>query len=597
MKKVLRNNLYLLKLCFSSLPGYIILLVAYAVLQTVVVFIEHVYTIQYVLNVVEFNLPFMNAVKMILFTVVLVSLKLLLSGTIEQKITPKSIPILNWDIRKKLYEQAKNIDLACYDDPEFYDQFMFSIAESDQCIQRMLKSIDQILQGITWVVLSGIFFITIDPFALVFVLIPFILNVLLSGKINKLNFIAKTEKVAREKKRNYLHRVFYLNDYAKDIRLYPQIKSHLKQSFHHCNDDIFDIDKKYVKKKWALSFVKEYFCNNFMIDVLFIIYLLFKALMSKALSFSNVVVLYSSSRDFKNTLIEISEGIPMFYENSLYIEKIRTFLNYQPLIVEKAALPFPSEATALEFRNVSFAYNEKDGNIINNISFKLGPLDKVALVGYNGAGKTTLIKLIMRLYDPTEGEILLNGINIKQYRLSEYRQSMGVVFQDFKIYAASVKENVLLGEEGIENDVILQALKAVGFSEKLNTVKDGLDMQLTTEFFEEGINLSGGEGQKVAIARTLLSKKNLVILDEPSSALDPIAEFQLNKIMFEVPQNQTVIFISHRLSTTKKTDYILMMEKGQIIEQGTHSELLLKQGEYAKMWNAQAKQYNRLCQA
>lgn len=217
---------------------------------------------------------------------------------------------------------------------------------------------------------------------------------------------------------------------------------------------------------------------------------------------------------------------------------------------------------------------------------------KIAIVGYNGAGKTTLIKLIMRLYDPNEGEILLNGVNIKEYDVEEYRRKIGTVFQDFKIFAATVKENVLLDFADTDSDeAVISSLEKSGFSDRLSTLSDGLSTDLTTEFEEKGVNLSGGEAQKLAVARVFYKNANLIILDEPSSALDPLAEYNLNRSMLHAAEHKSVVLISHRLSTTRLADRIYMLEQGRIIEEGTHAQLLAQGGKYAQMWRVQAGQY------
>lgn len=217
---------------------------------------------------------------------------------------------------------------------------------------------------------------------------------------------------------------------------------------------------------------------------------------------------------------------------------------------------------------------------------------KIAIVGYNGAGKTTLIKLIMRLYDPNEGEILLNGVNIKEYDVEEYRRKIGTVFQDFKIFAATVKENVLLDFADTGSDeAVISSLEKSGFSDRLSTLSDGLSTDLTTEFEEKGVNLSGGEAQKLAVARVFYKNANLIILDEPSSALDPLAEYHLNRSMLHAAEHKSVVLISHRLSTTRLADRIYMLEQGRIIEEGTHAQLLAQNGKYAQMWRVQAGQY------
>lgn len=588
---IISNNWYLFKICLYAAPIFILVFIFNAFIQVFVVFVEHVYTIKYVLEVVEFGKPFELAVKMILFTVALVSVKLLISGAIEQRVMPKAVPLLNRKVREQLYNKAKSIDLECYDNPQYYNDFILTVNEADKCVERMLNTIDKIVQGITGTILGGLFFFMNDPVSIVFVLVPFVFGTIISDRLNKLNFKLKLQRIFLERKRAYLHRVFYLNDYAKDLRLYPAMKNKLQADFDQCNDELYAIERKFVKKRWLLGFLKEYLANNFVVDVLFISYLLFQAIVAKALSFSSVVVLYNTSRDFKNTLVTMSEALPMLGENSLYIEKIRTFLSYETKIISEKNLKVPSVPKKLELKNVSFSYNDQDGNIINNVSIVIEPLTKLALVGYNGAGKTTLIKLIMRLYDPTEGEIYLDGINIKDYDVEEYRQRIGAVFQDYKVYASTIKENVLLGEEDADDGKIIEALTKSEFALKLDALQYGLDTQLTMEFDEEGVNLSGGESQKLAIARTFYRNTSMIILDEPSSALDPIAEYKLNQSMFEVAEEQTLVFISHRLSTTKRSDYILMMEKGSIIEKGTHDELVKIGGKYAEMWNVQAQRY------
>lgn len=198
----------------------------------------------------------------------------------------------------------------------------------------------------------------------------------------------------------------------------------------------------------------------------------------------------------------------------------------------------------------------------------------------------------MRLYDVDQGRILADGRDIRTYDVQKYRDSIGTVFQDFQIFAGNIKENVLLDiADGCNEGGIKDALTDSGLMERVDSMAKGLDTPLTTEFMEDGINLSGGESQKLAIARVFYRKAGLMILDEPSSALDPIAEYQLNHAMLSATEDNTVIFISHRLSTTRLADRIIMLEQGRIVEQGSHHELLGKNGKYAQMWRVQAGAY------
>lgn len=232
--------------------------------------------------------------------------------------------------------------------------------------------------------------------------------------------------------------------------------------------------------------------------------------------------------------------------------------------------------------------------VLKDVSFAVKPGQKIALVGYNGSGKTTLVKLLLRLYDPDGGKICYHGRDIRDYQVMAYRRSIGSVFQDFKLYAATLKENVLMDaadESREESFCVEQALYDAHFMLEDNRLSYQIETPLTTEFEKDGVNLSGGEAQKVAIARTLYRKQNMIIMDEPSSALDPLAEYRLNQELNEIARDKTVIFISHRLSTVRDADCIYMMENGRIVESGTHEALLAEDGKYAAMWKVQAGLY------
>ena len=282
-----------------------------------------------------------------------------------------------------------------------------------------------------------------------------------------------------------------------------------------------------------------------------------------------------------------------FSENSLYIEKYRKFMDHQPS-VRSGNLPLQS-FECLELKNVSFRYTENSPEVLKDVSLSIKSGEKIALVGYNGAGKTTLIKLLLRFYDPTEGQILLNGRDIKEYDLKAYRDCIGAVFQDFKLFSATIAENVLGHPVRNEEDraAVLEALRRITFDGKLTEFERGIDTVLSKEFDDDGVNLSGGEAQKVAIARTFVRPYRLIIMDEPSAALDPGAEYALNRSILENLQGQTVVFISHRLSTTRMSDVIYMFDSGRLIESGSHEELLFLGGKYAEMFELQSKNYKK----
>ena len=293
----------------------------------------------------------------------------------------------------------------------------------------------------------------------------------------------------------------------------------------------------------------------------------------------------------------IISGCRSVAENSAYIYRIREFLQLQSSIVSDGNETVPEGGGSLSIEHIVFGYYSNKP-VLKNITFEVKPGQKVALVGYNGSGKTTLVKLLLRLYDPSAGKICYHSKDIRKYQVMAYRRSIGSVFQDFKIYAATLKENVLMDvedESREESYRVEKALYDAHFTLEDNRLTYQIETPLTTEFEKDGVNLSGGEAQKVAIARTLYRKQDMIIMDEPSSALDPLAEYRLNQELNEIAKDKTVIFISHRLSTVRDADCIYMMEKGRIVESGTHEELLAENGKYAAMWRIQAGLYADVC--
>ncbi len=591
-KRLLSDNIRLFKICCKAAPSYMICYIIEAIRNEIVVFLEFTLALNFVLECAEFGRPFKVAAIFLLSLLAFVMLGLLFNAFLFQKLQQKAQPKIKQAVKQMMFAKAKEIDLECYDNPEFYNDYVLSVSEVDNQIGRIFTLITNLCTGLVSIVLSGAFFIGNDPVSFIFIAASFAASLWAGKAINRLNFKIRNEKNPHERKLGYVNRVFYLNDYAKEVRLNTEVSDELLKDFDETNDKLLDIDKKNAGRRFGLQLMKDYICNSFLIDVLYMIYLVYSAAVLHRISYSNVAVMRGTANRMKNRMRQFSDVYPKMQEISMYVEKMQNFLNIEPKIISTTKKPLPEKPAEIELRNVSFGYNEKDGYILNNISMKINPYSKIAIVGYNGAGKTTLIKLIMRLYDPNEGEILLNGVNIKEYDVEEYRRKIGTVFQDFKIFAATVKENVLLdfAESGKDAEV-MNAVEKSGFAKRLETLSDGLETNLTTEFEENGVNLSGGEGQKLAVARVFYKDANLIILDEPSSALDPIAEYHLNHSMLTAAENKSVVFISHRLSTTRIADRIYMLENGSIIEEGSHAELLSRKGKYVEMWRLQAGQY------
>lgn len=591
VKTVLQNNLFFIKLCMQASPGFIIFACLDAIRNQVSIFFEHTYGIGFVLEAAEFHYPFRQVAKFILILAGMITLGMIFTVFVGDYIMEKERPKVRQKVKLLLYEKARKLDLESYDNPDFYDRLVFSIQESDSQVDRCVTMLQNIVAGVTVFISTGIYFFMKDKVSIIFAVVSFILTYLFNQLFNKLNFKSRIEKNPKDRKRNYVKRVFYLSNYAKELRLHPEVGDIVYEQFQQANQEVYEVEKKYAKKKFFYGFMRFYVCNALFSDVFYISYLTFQAAVRKALSFSSVAILYNSFGRLKEGLRIFTDIYPFACESSLYIQKIRDFLECEINVTSEENLPVSLEAKELELKNVHFAYGtQKD--TIEDVSMQIHKGEKIALVGYNGAGKTTLVKLLMRLYDVTEGTITADGKDIRRYNVKEYRNSIGTVFQDFQIFAGNVRENVLmnLAEENKDED-IRESLEKAGLWKRIERYEKGMDTELTTEIMENGVNLSGGEAQKLAIARVFYRKPGLMILDEPSSALDPIAEYQLNHAMLEATKDKTVIFISHRLSTTRLADRIFMLEHGKIVEQGTHESLLSLGGKYAQMWKVQAGAY------
>ncbi len=296
----------------------------------------------------------------------------------------------------------------------------------------------------------------------------------------------------------------------------------------------------------------------------------------------------------KSSINNLLSSYTAFYNNCLFAEDYIDFMkseentttNFNGIILEA------SDIEIIEFLNVTFSYPNSNNYALKNISFSIKKGDKLAILGKNGAGKTTIVKLLLRLYDPDEGSILINGKNIKEYNTHSLRSSIRTLFQDFAVYAFSIYDNITLGKK-ISDEEISNALKEVDLFNKISHLENGINTPITSQLYEGGVELSGGETQKIAISRIFSSDCSFFILDEPTSSLDPYAEYNLyNKLLECSKHDNTFIVISHRLTLTHKMSKIIVVENGSIAECGNHAELMERGGIYAEMYKIQSEKYS-----
>lgn len=488
-----------------------------------------------------------------------------------------------------LYDKARTVDLTCYDDPEYYDNFTWSMQQSADRALISYGYLSQTLSVLTSLFAVGTVVSSLDWVSAVIIVAGVIVRFISDRKKIKVNYEKAVDINPVQRKIDYINRLFYLDKYAKEIRLNP-IENFLLRKFDAAYDEKRRITLINARQNLKVD-VFSTFSSNLLYQVLFYLVIGYRVVVEHSMTVTDMLVAETAILTVTeriNSLVSIVDGLK---ESGQYIQKYLDFMNYEPRVTQRPdALPLTTPVDLLSFRNVSFRYRDDAPEVLKNISFDIHKNEKLAIVGYNGAGKSTLIKLMMRLYEPTGGALAVNGKDVHEVTITSYRNKFGAVFQDFKLFSLTLAENVWMARDP-DRVAVMRALEKANFADKLARLPAGLDTMLTREFDEDGTLLSGGEQQKVAIARVFAGGREIVIMDEPSSALDVDSEYELNQLMINSMSDKTVIFISHRLSTTRFADRILMMANGQIIEQGSHEQLMKLNGKYAEMFNKQAEKY------
>lgn len=587
-ENIIKNNFWLLNKVWKYTPGYVIGMAVEGIVWGIHHSISIIYT-KKLFDALEQQTEFKVVAQVIIYYAVYMLLFYIFHHWYWDTYNPQMREKLHIAMHSDMFKQAVRIDLEKYDNPEFYNDFIWAMDQAyNHAISLMEdtgKLINRIVASFT---LIGVL-LSVDKTLAIFILVLAVFRIALTLLMNRSSLEYKKQLTPLERKDEYIKRVFKMPDYAKELRI-TQVRNPLFKAYNQNIEKEKNVNNIYGKRVAVLKAM--IYGISITGENLLVILVLYKVLVTKALGISGFVVAVNASWKMSWLLGNMVERLMKYHEHGIFIEKMILFLDCKPTITDgtKEVQPFEN----LVIKNLKFGYgtNSVKKYAVDNINMEIRKGERIAIVGYNGAGKTTLTKLLMRLYDPDEGEILYNGENIKNYMVSSLRKHVAAVFQDYRIFACSLAENVAGGMcEISEEPKIIDSLKKSTFDDKLNSLPYGIHTQLTREFDNAGTQLSGGEQQKVAIARAFYKDADIVILDEPSSALDPEAEYALNQAISEYAEHKTVIFISHRLSTTRNVDRIYMFDGGKIVESGTHDELIKANGKYAYMFQLQAEKY------
>lgn len=515
-----------------------------------------------------------------------------LVNSVSGMITSISGEVVTNHVKVKIMKKAKDIDLEKYDMPEFYEKLENANREAGMRPIHILNSTFSLVSNLISIISYIVILIAISPVAPLIVILISVPSAVITFVYRKKNFFYMRHRSKDRRQMAYYSDVQVNKDLVKEVKLFG-----LSDTFISRYNKVFKGYFKGLKK----LIVGEGMWN--------IGISLVTTVVNCALFFYIAYSVYKGNGQigdyslYTGALTAISGGvttlvnvISQVYEGSLFIDNLIVFMNEKKRIVSSLKEPAALKrhcGHVIELKNVSFRYPGTDRDVLKNINLTINEGDTVVMVGLNGAGKTTLIKLLTRLYDPTEGTIFLDGRDIREYDVEELYKMYGIIFQDFGKYAVDVKENIAFGniEKGVVMDDVKKAASSSNADEYIEELPDKYDTPLMRYFESNGIELSIGQWQKLSIARAFYSDSDILILDEPTASLDAIAEQEVFSQFDKLRRDKTTIFVSHRLSSATVASKILVLSNGELIETGNHEELMAKKGEYYRLFSTQAKRY------
>ncbi len=591
IRQVFSNNLFLLKRIATVSPWRIPAVMIYAMADWSKGLIFRVFVVGYALNQLQASV----AVPRILAVVGLLSLLSfachLVNIFLKNCFFPRSDLKIQSYFMKLTFQKAREADLECYENTEYFEKHIRALNALKSRPGKVLDSLELLFGALFgFLALSGAA-LSLDGSMIFFVALQIISNFVFARKENLERRAYEVELAEAKRQADYIRRVHYLPEYAKELRT-TGIGEVLFKRFLAATQNGIRVIRKHGLKCAVYRLFVDAVCTRIGY-YLVILSVAFRILVLENMRIGDGLMVVMAMFSITEALLDQENSFFQLHEHAMYIGDLREFWDDEPAIRENETGAVPGmPVEELRVQNLSFSYSGSDRKVIDDISFTIKGGQTAAIVGHNGAGKSTLVKLLMRLYEPTSGSICLNGRKIGEYRLSAYRDCFSAVFQDFKVFSLTIGENILMRHTADRDAKILtESLRASGMLDQVLSLKHGTDTMMTREFDEDGVSFSGGQAQKIALSRLYAKDAPIAILDEPSSALDPIAEYELFENMKRICEDRTVIFISHRLSSVISADVILMMEQGRIIERGDHESLMRQNGKYAEMFRKQAEKY------
>jgi len=489
----------------------------------------------------------------------------------------------------RVMKHAASLDLIAYEDPVFYDRLERArVQATDRLV--MIQAIGRLVQQAITTITLSVSIMLFSPWLMLLLIVGVVPAFLGESHFAFLGYAKNFRQTPMRRQLDYLRVLGGSKEAAKELKLFG-LKNFLTERFTHLSDAIYDENVALSKRKLmagaALSTIGTMGYYSAYALVIW-------RTLAGALSIGTLTFLAGAIQQASSNIEQMFSTVAAIGDQALFLTDLLAFFEMKPTIRSKSnALPAPRPILrGVEFRDVSFRYPGNSRLVLDRINFRLHTGERLALIGENGQGKTTIVKLVTRLYDPTEGQILLDGIDLREYDLEDLHREIGVIFQDFMRYEMTARENIAVGRvENIDDLELLQSAARKSLADHtIERLPQGYEQMLGRRF-EQGVDLSGGEWQKVALARAYLRDAQLLILDEPTAALDARSEYEVFQRFSELTAGKMAFFISHRFSTVRSADRILVLENGKIAEEGTHDQLARLGGRYAEMFEMQASSY------
>lgn len=583
----LRNNFYFLSKVFRIAPLYIIIYTSLRIMMGIRTSFMSVYFLSYIIACVETGRSLSFVLLFILVSFLLVSISYVAQAIFDNVYKPIWIKKIVQSLQHTVFDQARLTDLEIYDTEEHYTSIVLANNESCSRVLAVIENILNLLESIVTIIVIIGYCLSIDLIVPIVAILSFSISFVMNRHIARLRVDYDNDLQKLNKEQSMLHRILYLPEYAKDIRL-TFVRDSILRLYKKTNELKAVIIHNKGRTISYLSAFETILSAAVCIDFLVPLYLVYRILIQKTLMASQFVGILNGCSQLQLKLENLAREIGVFCQNGEMIERYRR-VEFRANKIESrfdeesktAHHPFQK----LELNKVCFHYASSDFGL-KNIDLTINKGEKIAIVGPNGSGKTSLIKLILRFYDCQSGSIHYNGIPIQQFNTNEYRQAFSTLFQDFCIYALTMEKNIAMDQQ-VDKTKAHNAIIRVGLEEMLPYMQT----VLTQELDENGLSFSGGQLQRLALSRVLYEDRDILIMDEPTSAMDVVFENQFYDMILHQLKDKTIIFVSHRLTSAMICDRILYMENGQILENGSHAELMKLGGGYAKLFRIQTEAF------